>query len=196
MLPICLIDSISWSRLVTEEESRVLFHGQRQERGDLVHLFLDVVEGARPDVAEDEKSRDHPRHLQRYEKGGEDGRFDEQLLFERVLQVLRTVDEEGVPLPDDPFEEGAGVIVASAPADAEGEGGENIQDDDVVRGLFLNSHDHRDIERDILPELVQNGMEKFAVPETGTEGLADAGDGRHLLAVPRGSASSGSGCRK
>ncbi len=26
-------------------------------------------------------------------------------------------------------------------------------------------------------------MEKFAVPQTGTEGLADAGDGRQLLTV-------------
>ena len=163
MLPICLIDSISWSRFVTEVGEPGFFHGQRQERGDVVYLFLQVVEGARPDVADDEESRNRPPHLQRYKKGGEDGRFDDQLLFQRVLQVLRTVDEEDVPLPDDPFQEGPGVIVASAPADAEGDGGENIQDDDVVRGLFLNSHDHGDIERDILPELRQNGMEKFAV---------------------------------
>ncbi len=118
-----------------------------------VHLFLQTVQGARPEGAEDEESRDHPPHLQRYEQGGEDARFDKKFLFERVLQVLRIVDDQDVPLPDDPFQEGSGVIVAAAPAEAERDGGEDVQDDDVIRGLLLNSHDHGDIKGDIFPEL-------------------------------------------
>ena len=54
---------------------------------------------------------------------------------------------------------------------------------EVIRQLLLNAQDHGDIEGDIFPELVQNDMEKFAVPETGAEGLADAGDRAQLLTV-------------
>ena len=39
------------------------------------------------------------------------------------------VDEEDVPLPDDPFQDGSGVIVAAVPAEVDRDGGEDVQDD-------------------------------------------------------------------
>ena len=89
MLPICLIDSISWSRFVTEEERR--FFSMASDSREAISSTC----SSRPFRAPGRKAPrtrspgDHPPDLQRHEKGGSDARFDEELLFERMLHAVR-----------------------------------------------------------------------------------------------------------
>jgi hypothetical protein len=53
----------------------------------------------------------------------------------------------------------------------------------MIRRLPLDLQDDCDIEVGLFPELVEDGMEQFAVAETRPQRLADGPDRRQLAAV-------------